>query len=218
MQQEQAATQPGQATPTPENSSAAPQAQTPPAENNNSPAGEQKQEGAEQKPKADANAPKEKVVPEKYELNIPEGAQITQAALKRIEDQAKEKGLSLEEAQAMVDSENAAVSGYLNDHKENFAKLADSWRETVQADPELGGDNYKETVANANAVIERYGSPEFKKILDATRWGDNPEVVRVFARIGKAMAPGKFVPPTSPAAPEQEHAQVLFPMNQQQGV
>ena len=61
-----------------------PPAQTPPAE-----------------PPKSAPASPAKIVPEKYDLKIPDGALITPADVERIATFAKERGLSNEEAQAV---------------------------------------------------------------------------------------------------------------------
>src|SRR5688572_20896218 len=59
-------------------------------------------------------APKEQkpVVPEKYDLKLPEGSLLEAAQMEKISAYAKEKGLSNEQAQELLERENDAVSGY----------------------------------------------------------------------------------------------------------
>ena len=75
------------------------------------------------------------------------------------------------------------------------AKQIEAWVGEIKADKEIGGANFDTSVRHAQAAAKKFGSPEFLAALDATGMGSHPELVRVFARIGKAMAEDTFVAP-----------------------
>src|SRR3972149_1235780 len=80
-------------------------AATPAAEGAPSPAVAAAAAPTEEKPVAE-----KPVVPQKYELKLPEGSQLDQARIDSLSAYAKEKGLSNEQAQAILDRESDAVS------------------------------------------------------------------------------------------------------------
>lgn len=126
-------------------------------------------------------------VPEKYELKTPEGSPITPDQIEKIALIAKERGLSNSEAQAMVERDHMLIS----QHNEMVSK----WKTDVLSDPELGGDNAKEKVELAHRAFKHFASEKFAQELIASGYGDHPELVRAFYKVGKMMGEDKFVVP-----------------------
>ncbi len=54
------------------------------------------------------------------------------------------------------------------------------------------GAEWQSNLTLMNRALEAYGSPEFKKHLDETGLGNHPEMIKIFVKIGKAMAEDKF--------------------------
>lgn len=154
----------------------------PPAEATKSagdkPPGEQKppvtETPAAEQPKSDTP-----VVPEKYELTIPEGAPLSQAELDGIAAEARAMSCTQEEAQALV---HARV--------QFFQEQAARFLEEFKADPEVGGAKFEETVALAikgRNVIAPTGTEEaafLDQLLDKGV-GNHRLLMRMFARLGR---------------------------------
>ena len=157
-----------------------------------------------------------KVVPEKYEFKAIEGSPLKPADVDKIAALAKERGLSQDEAQKLLEEKSQERSSFLNDQQAEFNTIRSGWREQFQKDPEIGGEHAKATAENAKRAIEKFASPELKQALNVTGFGDHPELIRVFARIGKSMAEDKTVMPGKVGTSEKFEAKdVLYPSHKQ---
>lgn len=160
---------------------------------------EPKKEGEAAKPKEGGDKPG---VPEKYELKLPENSLLDPSRLEKIAAVAKERGLSNEAAQALVDHESQAVADFQKAQLEGLKKTSEKWVEELKADKEFGGEAFSKTAEAAKRVVARFGDQQFREALESTGLGNHPALVRVFARIGKAMSEDQFVQPgAAPASP-----------------
>lgn len=135
------------------------------------------------------------VAPEKYDLKLPENSLLDPTHVEKISSYAKEKGLSNEQAQEILNRENEVLTAYDATQKETYNKIKENWRTEAEADKEVGGEQHKESVHYAQQVVNRFGSDVFKKALVDTGFGNHPELLRIFARIGRVMSPDKLVLP-----------------------
>lgn len=149
--------------------------------------------------KAVAPPPEKPAVPEKYELKIPEGSPVDQARVEKISAFAKEKGLSNEQAQMIVERESDAVTEVLKNQDAQYQQTKASWREASLKDPEIAGDEakLKESVMLVDAVMNKYGSQALRDALNATGLGNHPELMRLVVKIGREMGPAKLIMPGS---------------------
>lgn len=151
-----------------------------------------KPEGKEP-PKAaspEAGKPEQKpVVPERYDLKLPEGSPLDKAHVETTAAFAKERGLSNEQAQAILDREHQAVASHL----EGVKAMQQQWAEDSKNDKEIGGEGFSKNVELAKRVVDKYGSESFRKALSESGLGNHPELVRFITRIGKAFGNDHFV-------------------------
>lgn len=151
------------------------------------------------------------VVPEKYDLKLPEGSYLDAARVGEIAEFAKQQGFSNEQAQALLDGENKAVSTFVEKQQQELKQKPEAWLNEAKADKELGGDALPKNVELAKRALERYGSPTLIKTLNETGLGNHPELIRVFFRIGKAMDEDQLVlPKTNVSGEKQDPAEVLY--------
>lgn len=169
---------------------------------------EGKPEGT-QESKAD-ETPATPAVPEKYELKLAEDSLLPKARVEQIEAYAKANGMTNEQAQALVDRESQAVDEFHTQQQEVLKAKAVEWVSDVKADKELGGEAFNQNVEAAKRALHRFGNDQLKSMLDQSGLGNHPEFVRVFARIGKAMADDSFVKPGAQAGKQVRAADVLF--------
>jgi len=137
-----------------------------------------------------------KAVPEKYELKLPEGSLVDNSRLEEIAAFAKAQGFSNETAQAVLDRESGALNAYHESQQAMLKELTEvKWVEQVKADKEIGGEKFRENVELAHRALAHFGSEDFKNELNRTGFGNHPELVRVFARVGKLIANDQAVRP-----------------------
>lgn len=182
--------------------------ETPPANNGGTPAGNEQDKGTEQPakdPKADPGKPAV-AAPEKYEFKAAEGQELDAEAVKAFEPIAKELNLSNEQAQKLVDVYGSKIMPKLVEQQAaQWQQQIEQWADQVKADKDLGTDA---SIGAAQKAMDKFGSPELKQYLNETGLGNHPELVRIFANIGKAMSEDGLVTGNSGGA--KSAADVLF--------
>ncbi|EMG9341045.1 peptidase [Proteus mirabilis] len=182
----------------------------PPANSDDPTKSTEKKNGEEQgKPtdkKNDANK-SDVGAPEKYEFKAPEeGQELDKGALEVFESIARELNLNNEQAQKLVDVYGSkimpAIQKQIND---GWQKQTEQWAKTVKADEELGSN---ESIGAAQKALDTYGSDDLKLYLTETGLGNHPEIIRAFAKIGKAMSEDGLV--TGNSNGSKSAADVLF--------
>lgn len=150
------------------------------------------------------------IVPEKYDIKVGEDSPIDNAYLDAFQSYAKEQKLTQEEASKLFNREQFAVSEYLKRSNVEFEQMKSQWVESVKKDPEIGGDNYAANVELAHRALEKYGTPQFKQELESSGFGNHPELVRIFARIGKSLADDKFVSPGAVSGGKKSYEDIFY--------
>ena len=150
--------------------------------------------------------PTEPVVPESYDLKMPEGIELDKASADEFTTIAKELKLDQATAQKLAD----VAAKQAQRQVENHAKLVQSWTEQVKTDKEIGGDNLEQNLGVARKALEAFGTPELKDVLNASGLGNHPEVIRAFYKAGKAISEDKFVKGAAKGA-DTDPAKKLFP-------
>lgn len=158
-----------------------------------------------------SNAPPPEV---KYELKAPENSPLQKGDLDAIVAYSKEKGLSPEVAQHLVEREHGAVSRFRQASLDAYKIQADGWLDTSKKDPEIGGteENFKKSAELANSVFKKYGSPKLGEELSLTSLGNHPELTRFAVRIAKAIGEDHFIKAPDNAAPKKlSDAEIFYP-------
>lgn len=164
---------------------------------------EAKKEGAAADPGAAAkDKPNDQPnVVNKDDLKLPEGSLLSPQAVEAILALAKEKNLSKEQAQVVLDRESNAVKSYVEGEKAKLTQMQDQWYEQTKADKELGGEAYDANVELGHRVFKKFVPAPLEQILKDSGMHEHPEVVRFFVRLGKAMAPDQLVMPNAAGDP-----------------
>lgn len=177
-----------------------------------------KSEGGDTEGKKD-DSKQEQVVPEKYELKVPEGFEVDDALLGEFEPLAKELKLTNDGAQKLVETMMPKVVNRLMEQNQKaWASTLESWVGQIKSDKEIGGENLKGSTEAAERALAKFGTPELSALLGyrtdknqaGLGLGNHPELVRVFARIGKAMAEDTFHNASTAASGAKDPAEVMF--------
>jgi hypothetical protein len=128
--------------------------------------------------------------PESYSFKTPEGTNLDGGLMKEFEGVARELGLSQESAQKVVDKLSPAIGGQLQRVvAEQLAENRSKWVAQVEADEEIGGKRFDDSMKAGRGFLARFdNNGQVRKLLEETGLGDHPEVVRFFARAGKATS------------------------------
>jgi len=132
-----------------------------------------------------APAPATEVV---YDLKLPEGIKLSDATLAEVKAFAKANGLSAEAAQGMVNLKAKAIGEVTSQYAAEVEGFKAKWAEDARADKDFGGDKFDANVAVAAGVVNTYGTPELKELLNATGLGNHPEIIRLFHKVGQVLS------------------------------
>jgi hypothetical protein len=152
---------------------------------------------AEDSPSEDAAG-----APEAYEdFTLPEGVALdadTDAELKAL---AKDLNLTQTQAQKVADLGAVLTQRWATQFQEQLTSASEDWATATKADKELGGEKLTGTLTGAKAALDKFGTPELRELLQTSRLGNHPEVVRLLARVGQAISDDNAVvtgaPPSS---------------------
>ena len=167
--------------------------------------------GANQKPEAEKGTEGGRVVPEQYTLKLPDGAVLDASAVEEVAAFAKERKLTNEEAQAILERDNAKIASYHEAQRQKLAQQVEQWVVEAKADKEIGGEAFPKNVEMAKRVLDRFAPQEFKDALNETGLGNHPELIRVFARIAKAMSEDQLVVGGPSAQTQKSPEEVFYP-------
>ena len=160
-----------------------------------------------------ADAAKEAAgAPEKYEdFKLPEGVELDTAMLEQAIPIFKELNLTQEQAQKLVDFESARVAQARQAQADQFNTLINSWVEQAKADKEFGGDHFDESVKTARIAVDKFGTPEFKQLMEDHGVGNHPEMIRFMLRVGKTLREDSPGSNGNKVAGKQDRVSILYP-------
>lgn len=119
-----------------------------------------------------------------YDLKPPPGMSIDAAGLDAFKARAHGLGLNNAQAQKLLDAWHEETSKQL----QSMADERGKWADAVRMDKEMGGPRFEATVAEAKAALKKF-DPESRvfAMLEETGYSNHPEVIRVLARVGRAL-------------------------------
>lgn len=121
-------------------------------------------------------------------VKLPDGVQADDVLLGKFIPLAKELGLKSEGAQKLADLFIEAQKGWTERANAEGDKLRKGWVDELKSDKDFGGANFDANAQSARKAVMKYATKEERAWLDETGLGDAPQLVRMMARIGKAIA------------------------------
>lgn len=129
----------------------------------------------------------------KYDLKKPEGSMLPDNWIEKTVTLARERGLSAEQAQSVLEQESAVLANHEELRAQSEKALVEGWATEAKNDPEIGGAEFAKKVEYAKRVVDRFGTDAFRKAVTETGIGNHPELIRFCYRIGKLMAADQTV-------------------------
>lgn len=143
-------------------------------------------ENTQQLAEAYANARKGlPVVPEDYQAQFPDGFDLDEETFNGFKQAAKEAGLTQTQFERVVNFE-VARSQRLTEQMRNDVRQHREESETALK--KEWGANYDQKLETAKRVFNKFADDTIRKMVEDTRFGDNPEVIRFMAKIGEVLS------------------------------
>ena len=128
--------------------------------------------------------------PEPYELEAPEGYPIPADKLKSLTAHFNEIGLTREQAEKQIEY----MSRQYAEFQESQKSQRSAWISEIKGDKEFGGEKFKETVADAKRALAQFDDDgSIRGMLNETGYGDNPAIIKIFAKVGRALAEDRII-------------------------
>ena len=108
---------------------------------------------------------------------------IDQELLKEATEIFGESKLSVEQAQKLIQLQEK----FIEKSQAQYHDTVEGWVKEAKKDPEFGGKDYEKNMAAVNKAFKEYGSESLGEFLDTYRFGNHPEVIRMFYRIGLTL-------------------------------
>lgn len=132
--------------------------------------------------------------PVEYTFKLPEGVEFKGELFDELKTTAKELGLTQEQAQRVADLGAKQAQGFAAQLLEQQKTLTTEWAQQTTTDKEIGGDKLPENLAVAKKVLDTFGSPELKTLLNQSGLGNHPDIVRFMVKAGRAISEdGKLI-------------------------
>jgi hypothetical protein len=122
--------------------------------------------------------------PESYDFKAPEGITLDPVAVEAFAPVAKDLGLTQAQAQRVVD----LYAGLQAQQAETQAAQVKAWAKAVTTDKEIGGAKWAENRALIAQARDKFASPELVSLMEQTGLGSHPEIIKLFVKVGKAIA------------------------------
>ena len=130
-------------------------------------------------------------------LQVPADVILSKTRLEQIAKQAKELGLTLEQAQSRLNEDVEFSKSLTQEGRARMEQQGKKWVDELQADPNLGGKNWERTNKWAtSAIVAHLGEEEGKKFMAEARALNvhaNPLLVKLLASIGSKLEPKALV-------------------------
>ena len=170
------------------------------------------QAGAEGEQKTDDSTDEQKPAdgaPEAYEaFTAPEGVALADSVLEVAQQAFKDANLSQEKAQSLIDKLTPAIAQAQQEALDAAIQTQiTEWVAAAKADEQIGGDKLAPALANANRVVDTFGSPELRDMLITSGLGNHPAVIKFCDAIFSKISPDTFVA----AAPRPGSKQSFYP-------
>ena len=139
-------------------------------------------------PNPDPN-PAPLTAPEKYEFKFDDGHEVDTKLVDRMTPSLKKLNLTQEQATELAKEYKNHVSEKMAEMFETHNNKIKAWGEESEKDPDIGGtpEKFTQSLAEIDKALVTYGSEELRKLLDESGLGNNKEVLKFFAKVGRTL-------------------------------
>lgn len=156
-------------------------------------------ENTQQLAEAYANARKGMpVVPEDYSMDFPTDFDVDEEMYNGFKQQAREIGLTQTQFEKIMGFE-IGRSQRVTEQMQNDVRQHREQAETALKTE--WGEQYDQKIETAKRVFNRFADEKIKQMVEDTKFGDNPEVIRFMASIGEVLSEDILIGGNTPTEP-----------------
>lgn len=146
--------------------------------------------------------------PAGYDAHVkaPEGVELDQEVFGQFKQFALENKMTPAQVNSLLQWRAQENAQLMEQHSTRVAE----WAHQAETDPEIGGAKFEQNLASARRGLDAVGSPALKQIIGDSGYGNHPEFLRMFAKIGALVGEGQQQPGGAPAVGEKTAASVLY--------
>lgn len=141
----------------------------------------------------------------------PDDSPLSEEQFAELIEFAKAEGYSQKQTEKLIERQSVEATSLVEEQTKAVEQAHQKWIEQAKNDPEIGGNHFESSAENAKRVVDRFGTDEFKKELNRTGLGNHPELLRIFARIGKSMAEDTFDRAPASGAGKKDLVSIFYP-------
>lgn len=145
------------------------------------------------------------------DFELPEGVTIQDTLKDEFVAVAKENKLTQESAQKFISLAAKHSQMILEQQQRLKDETAEKWVSEIKSDKVFGGEKFSETVERAIRARDKFGSPAFVSFLKESGAGNHPELIKLLARVDKAMGEGRTVDGSATTSQDFSLAQMMYP-------
>lgn len=149
---------------------------------------------------ADTSAPEgqqdaeKQAEPEDYAFEPTDDFQVPKENLDSFTQACKEAKLTKVQAEAMLNWHKSFASDVSKLQAQQESAQIRQWQDEILKDPEIGGSHWKAAVADSRRALNAFDTDgKLRTLLKQMHADYHPDVVRVIARVGRAMGEDKFI-------------------------
>jgi hypothetical protein len=131
-------------------------------------------------------------------VKIPDGLKL-EGETKDAFARAITEGDPNKRAQALLDLYAGETKKAQEGAYKTFNDMNRQWVDSVKSDPEIGGDNWANVQRTIAKGLDTFGTPGVRQALNLTGAGNNPDVIKTFYKMTKALAEGGHAAGNPPA-------------------
>lgn len=149
-------------------------------------------------PEKPTEAPPEATPASQYEpFTLPEGFSATPDQMAAYTGLLSEANVSQEIGQKLIDLHIAEISRLREAEQQRqrdvFNEMRTGWRDEFERDPQIGGNRRQTTLNSVVGFLRHYASDadhlqRVMQVAEFTGWGDNPDMIKLFANAAKGLA------------------------------
>lgn len=132
------------------------------------------------------------------DLKLPEGVPADDPQLTQFSKIAADHNIPTAAAQELVNMFQTSAQGFVKANQDAWTDVNKTWTKEIEADPNIGGANlHTKTLPAISKMLDSVAGPELglevRKALNLTGAGNNPAIVRLFAKMAAAFSEGSYV-------------------------
>lgn len=144
------------------------------------------------------------------DIVLPEGFEADEASQSAFVGLVNKYNIPREAVNELIGLQAKAMNGISEEGNALWDTTQTAWQDEVIADPEIGGDNLDGHLTAISRMVDYYGGPELREMMDLTGAGNNVHMVKFLAKV--AMDLGEPGPVSGrPGAVPKDPATILYP-------